>query len=76
MNYTEKVIYLTKNKGITPYKLANNIEGVSVNTATNWFKNKKVPEKHALKIADYFEIEVRSLLDDEISIVEEDTKEV
>lgn len=67
MIYSQNVVKLLKANGISGYRLAKDI-GVSPNTATNWVANGQVPYKYALKIADYLEVDLRSLLDDEVEV--------
>lgn len=64
MIYSENVVKLLKANGISGYRLAKEI-GVATNTATNWVERKQVPYKFALKIADYLDVDLRSLLDEE-----------
>lgn len=68
MMYSEKVVKLLEAKGISGYRLAKDI-GALPNAGTNWVANNQVPYKYALEIADYFEVDVRSLLDSKMEVV-------
>lgn len=68
MVYTEKVIKLLDSNKISGYRLAKDI-GIKPNAVANWLANKKIPYKYALEIADYFEVDLRSLLDNKMEVV-------
>lgn len=67
MTYSEKVIRLTNDKKIKPYGLAKEI-GANPRAATNWFRNNSVPCAYAVKIAKFFNVDLESLLDDELPL--------
>lgn len=68
MTYSQKVVFLLENRKISGYRLAKDME-FEPNVVANWLSRVSVPHKYALKIADYLEVDLRSLLDDEMEVV-------
>lgn len=68
MNYSQKVIKLMTDNEITASTLAKALE-VKSNVINNWVARESVPERFSVKISDFFKVDLRSLLDEEIKEV-------
>lgn len=69
MTYSQKVIKLMKNNGVSASQLAKVLEIKNPTVVNNWVSRESVPCKYSVQIAEFFEVDLTSLMDEKVKKV-------